>query len=160
MQITINRFFLLDIVRRARRKREQARHSGRERFIIGRKKVTGFREKPVLSFYSQPFLYGKLCPGGRAPQFIFSPQLGSCGHVVQGVSWLGGHVVLRNWHQQGKTGYRLKEKTGCPPKQCGHCDFTPCLSGHHNGRFLTTWYKPLVNPNRNDQWHIRKLCRT
>ena len=31
-------FPLLEIVRRVRRKREQAGHSGRERFIIGRKK--------------------------------------------------------------------------------------------------------------------------
>lgn len=32
-----------------------------------RKKLTGFREKPALSFYSQPFLYpinGELSPGG------------------------------------------------------------------------------------------------
>ena len=50
-----------------------------------REKVTGFREKPALFFYSQPFLYpidGKLCPGERGPQFIFSPQLGSHGRVV------------------------------------------------------------------------------
>ena len=51
--------------------------------------------------------------GNCAPEgFILSPQLESCGHIVKGVSWSGGHVVLRNWHQQGKTGYHLKEKTG------------------------------------------------
>ena len=54
---------------------------------------------------------GKLCPGGRWSQFIFSLQLGSYGHLVEGFSGSGGHVVLRNWHQQGKTGYRLKEGT-------------------------------------------------
>ena len=97
-------------------KRECSRQSGREWFIIGRKQVSGFREKPVLSLYSQPFLCPinvKLCPEGRGPLFIFSLQLGSCDHVVRGVSWSGGHIVLRNWHQQGKTGYRLKEETGC-----------------------------------------------
>ena len=50
------------------REKERARHSGRERFTMGRKKVTGFREKPVLSLYSQTFLYpinGLLCPEGR-----------------------------------------------------------------------------------------------
>ena len=78
-----------------------------------REKLTGFGEKPALSFYRQPFLYpinGELSPGGRGPQFIFSPQLGSCGHIVEGVSWSGGHIVLRNWHQQGKMGHCLKEK--------------------------------------------------
>ena len=75
--------------------------------------MTCFREKQVLSFYSQHFLYhidGKLCPGGRGPQFVFSLQLGSCGHVVEGVSQLGGHVVegvswscsLEKLAQQGK----------------------------------------------------------
>ena len=54
---------------------------------------------------------GKLCPGGRGPQFIFSLSLGSYGHLVEGFSGSGGHVVLRNWNQQGKTGYRLKEGT-------------------------------------------------
>ena len=42
------------IERQAWRKREQARHSSRERFIIGRKKVTGFREKTVLPFTANP----------------------------------------------------------------------------------------------------------
>ena len=115
-----------------------------------REKLTGFREKPALSCYSQPFLYptgGELCPGGRGPQFIFSPQLGSCGHVVEGVSQSGGHIVLRNWHQQGKTGYRLKEETGCPPGPGGRCDFTPCMSGCHNGPYFNYSYEPLVNPN-------------
>ena len=111
--------------------------------------MTGYREKSVLSFYSQPFLLypidGKLCPGGRVPQFIFSLQLGSYGHLVEGVSQLGGHVVLRNWHQQGKTGYRLKEGTVCPPGQCGHCDFIPCLSGTTMGHILTIRYEPLEN---------------
>ena len=70
----------------------------------------------MLSFHSQHFLYpidGKLFPRGRGPQLIFSPQLGSCGHLVKGFSWSGGQGVLRNWHQQGKTGYRLKGKIGC-----------------------------------------------
>ena len=53
-------------VRWAWRRREWARQSGWERFIIGRKKVTGFREKPVLSLYSQPCL-------------VYL-QLGSCDH--------------------------------------------------------------------------------
>ena len=52
-------FYQMDSVR-------WARHSGRQRFIIGRKKVTGFREKPVLSLYSQPCL-------------VYL-QLGSCDH--------------------------------------------------------------------------------
>ena len=127
-----------------------------------REKLTGFGEKPALSFYRQPFLYpinGELSPGGRGPQFIFSPQLGSCGHIVEGVSWSGGHIVLRNWHQQRKTGYRLKEETGCPPGPGGRCDFISCLSGRHNGpgfnyiltiKHITYFnynYEPLVNPN-------------
>jgi len=115
-----------------------------------REKLTGFREKPALSFYSQPFSYlinGELSPRGRGPQFIFSPQLGSCGHIVEGVSWSGGHIVLRNWHQQRKTGYCLKEETGCPPGPGGRCDFIPCLSGRHNGPYFNYNYKPLVNPN-------------
>ena len=115
-----------------------------------REKLTGFREKPALSFYSQPFLYpinGELSPGGRGPQFIFSPQLRSCGHIVEGVSRSGGHIVLRNWHQQRKTGYRLKEETGCPPGPGGRCDFISCLSGRHNGPYFNYSYEPLVNPN-------------
>lgn len=42
----------------------------RQRKIIGREKVTGIREKPVISLHSQHFLYpidGKLCPKGRGP---------------------------------------------------------------------------------------------
>ena len=104
--------------------------------------MTGFREKPALSFDSQPFLYpvdGELCPGERGPQFIFSPQLGSCGHVVEGVSRSGGHIVLRNWNQQ--------RETGCPPGPGGRCDFIPCLSGRHNGPYFNYSYEPLVNPN-------------
>ena len=38
-------------------KRELAGYLGRKRFIIGIKKVTGFREKPVLSLYSQLIPY-------------------------------------------------------------------------------------------------------
>ena len=66
----------------------------------------------MLYFYSQPFLYpidGKLCPGGRGLQFIFSPQLGSYGHLVEGVSQSGGHIVLRNWHQQEKQDITLRK---------------------------------------------------
>ena len=101
--------------------------------------MTDFREKSVLSLYSQPFLYpidGKLCPEGRGAHFIFSPQVGSSDNLAEGVSWLGGHVVLENWHQQGRPGYCLKEKTGCPPEHCGDCDFISHLSGHHNGPFF------------------------
>ena len=50
------------------KEKKRAEHSGREKFFIGRKKVTGFREKPVLSVYSQLFLHpidGILCPEGR-----------------------------------------------------------------------------------------------
>ena len=104
--------------------------------------MTGFREKPALSFDSQPFLYpvdGELCPAERGPQFIFSPLLGSCGHVVEGVSRSGGHIVLRNWNQQ--------RETGCPPGPGGRCDFIPCLSGRHNGPYFNYSYEPLVNPN-------------
>ena len=85
----------------------------RQRSVYYRKKESGFREKPVLPFYSQPFLYcidGKLCPRGRGPQVILSPQLGSYGHVVEGVSRLDGQVVLRNWHRQGKQGIALRKK--------------------------------------------------
>ena len=42
----------------------------RQRKIYYRKRESGFREKPVLSLYSQPFLYlidGKLHPNGRGP---------------------------------------------------------------------------------------------
>ena len=42
--------------------------------------MTDFREKPVLTLYSQPFLYpidGKLCPEGRGTLLIFSLKLGS-----------------------------------------------------------------------------------
>ena len=42
----------------------------KKRFIIGRKKVIGFREKPVLPLYSWLLLYPinrKLCPEGRGP---------------------------------------------------------------------------------------------
>ena len=70
-----------------------------------RKKVTGFRVKLVLSFYSQPFLYpinGKLCPGGRGPQFTFGPLLGSCGHIVEGVSWVGWSCSLEKLTPAGK----------------------------------------------------------
>ena len=93
------------IERQAWRKREQARHSSRERFIIERMKVTGFRVKLVLSFYSQPFLYpinGKLCPGGRGPQFIFGLQLGSCGQVVEGISWVRWSCRLEKLAPAGK----------------------------------------------------------
>ena len=96
--------------RRARRKESK---SGRERFITGRKRETDWLWRETSALLRQPFLYpinGELSPGGRGPQFIFSPQLGSCGHIVEGVSWSGGHIVLRNWHQQRKTGYCLKEK--------------------------------------------------
>ena len=72
--------------------KKRASKAVRQRKIYYRKKETGLREKPVPSFYSQHFLCpidGKLCPGGRGPQFIFRPQLGSCGHVVEGVSLSG-----------------------------------------------------------------------
>ena len=52
----------------------------RQRKIYYRKKMTDFREKPVLTLYSQPFLYpidGKLCPEGRGTLLIFSLKLGS-----------------------------------------------------------------------------------
>ena len=70
-----------------------------------RKKVTGFREKPVLTLYSQPFLYptdGKLCPEGRGPLLILSLQLGSCDHVVGGVSWCGWSHSLEKLAPAGK----------------------------------------------------------
>ena len=73
-------------------------------------------------------------------------QLGSCDHVVRGISPSGGHVVLRNLHQEGKTGITLRENR-LPPGQRGHCDFIPCLLGHHNGQFLN--YESFVNPNTN-----------
>ena len=86
--------------------------------------------------------------GNCAPEgFILSPQLESCGHIVEGVSWLGGRVVLRNWHQQGKTGYHLKEKNRKPSGQCDHHDFIPCLSGHHNRPYFNYSYEPLESPN-------------
>ena len=114
--------------------------------------MTGFREKQVLSFYSQHFLYhiyGKLCPGGRGPQFVFSLQLGSCGHAVEGVSQLGGHavegvswsrghVVLRNWHSR---------RNRVPTGRCGRPDFIPCLSGHHSGPYFNHSSEPLVSPD-------------
>ena len=110
--------------------------------------MTGYREKPVLSFYSQPFLYpvdGKLCRGGRGPQFIFSLQLGSYGHLVEGVSQSDGHVVLRNWHQQGKTGYRLKEGTVCPQGNVATVTSSLVCQGTIMGHTLTICYKPLAN---------------
>ena len=74
----------------------------RQRKIYYGEKETGSREKPVLTLCSHPFLHpieGDLCPEGRGPWFIFSLQLGSCDHAVRGVSQLGDHVILRNWHQ-------------------------------------------------------------
>ena len=29
--------------------------------------------------------------------------------LVEGVSWLGGHIVLRNWHQQEKVGWKKQD---------------------------------------------------
>ena len=55
--------------------------------------------------------------------------------MVGGASW-SGHIVLRNWHQQGKLGSHLKEETVRPPGHCGCCDCTPRLSGHHNFYFI------------------------
>ena len=141
---------------------KRASQAVRQRFITGRKRETDWLWRETSALLRQPFLYpinGELSPGGRGPQFIFSPQLGSCGHIVEGVSWSGGHIVLRNWHQQRKTGYRLKEETGCPPGPGGRCDFISCLSGRHNGpgfnyiltiKHITYFnynYEPLMNPN-------------
>ena len=115
-----------------------------------REKLTGFREKPALSCYSQPFLYpmgGELCPGGRGPQFIFSPQLGSCGHAVEGVSQLGGHIVLRNGHQQGETGYCLQGKQVAHPGNVATVTSSLVCQGTTMGHILTIYYEPLVNPN-------------
>ena len=50
--------------------KKRANQALRQRLQEERKKVAGFREKPVLALYSQPFLYpidGKLCPEGRGP---------------------------------------------------------------------------------------------
>ena len=85
--------------------------------------------------------------GNCAPEgFILSPQLESCGHIVKGVSWSGGHVVLRNWHQQGKTGYRLKEKTGSRQGNVATA-ISPLVSGHHHGPYFNYSYEPLESPN-------------
>ena len=113
--------------------------------------MTDFREKSVLSLYSQPFLYpidGKLCPEGRGAHFIFSPQMGSSDHLVEGVSWLGGHVVLENWHQQGKAGYCLKERTGCPPENVAAATSPLTCQVTTMAHSLTICCEPLANPNR------------
>ena len=73
--------------------------------IFYRKKGTDVGEKPVLTLYSQPFLYpidGKLCPEGRGPLLIFSLQLGSSDHVVGGVSWFGWSRGLEKLAPAGK----------------------------------------------------------
>ena len=80
--------------------------------------------------------------------FIFSPQLGSCDHVVRGVSWSGGHIVLRNWHQQGKTGYRLKEETGCHQGNVATVTSSLVCQVTTVGRFLNNMYEPLVDPSK------------
>ena len=129
---------------------KRASKAVRQRKIYYRKKETGLREKPVPSFYSQHFLCpidGKLCPGGRGPQFIFRPQLGSCGHVVEGVSLSGWSGSLEKLVPAGKNRIMPYGKTECRPGQCGHCDFIPCLSDHHNGPILTVRFEPLVTPD-------------
>ena len=124
----------------------------RQKNVYCRKKESGFREKPVLSFYSQPFLHridGKLRPRGRGPQVTLSPQLGSYGHIVEGVSRLGGQGVLRSWRRQGKAGCRLKGNR-MPSGQCGRGDFIPCLSGMkgcHSGPYFNDSSEPLESPN-------------
>ena len=86
----------------------------RQRKIYYRKRESDWLQRETSDLPLQKTLLypidGKLCPKGRGSQFIFSLQLGSCDHVVIGVSQAGGHIVLRNWHQQGKTGHCLKEK--------------------------------------------------
>ena len=74
-------------------------------------------------------------------------QLGSCVHIVRGVLWLGGHVVLRNWHQQGKTGYHLKEKAGCPQGNVATETSSLVSQVTTVGHILTICYEPLVSPN-------------
>ena len=109
----------------------------------GRKKVTGFREKPVLSFHCQSFLYpisGKFCSGGREPQFICSQQLGSYGHVVERVSLSGGHIVLRKWHHQGKTGCHLKVIQGNVATVISSLVCQVTTMSH----ILTTCYEPFL----------------
>ena len=131
--------------------KKRASQAVRQRKIYYRKreKLTGFREKPALSFYSQPFLYpinGELSPGGRGPQFIFSPQLGSCGHTVEGVS-LSGHIVLRNWHEQGETGYCLQEKQDTHQSNVTTVTSSLVCQVTTMGHLLTICYEPLVNAN-------------
>ena len=85
--------------------KKKASWAFRESKIYYRKKEAGFREKPVPSLHSQPFLYpidGKLCPEGRGPLLIFSPQLGSSDHVVGGVSWFGWSRSLEKLAPAGK----------------------------------------------------------
>ena len=134
---------------KVRVEKKRASQAVRQRKITGRKRETDWLERETSALLLQPTLLIRyeLCPGGRGPQFIFSLQLGSCGHIVKEVSQSGGHIVLRNWHQQRKTGYRLKEETGCPPGPGGRCDFTPCMSGCHSGPYFNYSYEPLVNPN-------------
>ena len=76
----------------------------------------------MLSLYSQPCL-------------VYL-QLGSCDHGSH------GRVVMSGTSRE-KQDISLKERTGCSPGRCGHCDFMPCLSGHHNGRFTLSAVRPL-----------------
>ena len=129
--------------------RERARQSGRESFITGRKKEGDWLWRETNALYianpSYSLSMGN-CAWRPGPQFIFSPQLGSCGH-----SWKGSHgrVVRQSWEtgtSREKQGITLRKRQDAH-RAMWPLRRHPCWAGHHSGHILTIRCEPLVSPN-------------
>ena len=87
-----------------------------------------------------------LSVGNCAPKALVYPL------PVGGISLLGCHVVLINWHQQ--------RKTGCPPGQCGHCDFICFCQVTTMDHFKIILCEPLLDPNHNVSYTYKLLSNS